>query len=70
MQYFKLFDDFAPEGDVYRFDGKNWQTLFEGEWLEAYAPLGDTGTAWLDKQVQYGILGGNLESKWEEIEVP
>lgn len=39
MQYFKLFDDLAPEGDLYRWDGKNVQMRNDsGTWGYEHGP--------------------------------
>lgn len=70
MRYFKLFDDLAPEGDTYRYDGAKWECIMlDGSWGRSAAGHGDN-TAWLDFQVQCGIEGGNPNSKWEEIDEP
>jgi hypothetical protein len=70
MRYFRIFDDLAPEGDLYRHTGTRWECVMpDGTWAHSYAGRGLT-TDWLDRQVEFGKNAGFAESRWEEINEP
>lgn len=61
MRYFKLFDELSPEGDVYRFDGVDFQAKQGVNWGFKHGPSdGETTEEFLDF-----LVGPN--GAWEEL---